>query len=151
MDICIIRFLQQLIWHETICDFCWWLRYRYFSLLWFVICFRSWLAVLIAQQCLTLCDPMVCSPPGSSVRGILQARILEWVAIPFSRGSSWPRDRTHVSCIAGRFTIEGNAKFHLEVKKNQKTKNQEHHSLFIRVDRLLNPTHGALRSPWTWT
>ena len=41
-----------------------------------------------AQSCLTLCDPMDCSPPGSSVHGILQARILEWVAIPFSRGSS---------------------------------------------------------------
>ena len=48
----------------------------------------------------TLCDPMDCSPPGSSVHGILQARILEWVAIPFSRGSSTPRDQTQVSCIA---------------------------------------------------
>ena len=50
-----------------------------------------------------LCDPMDCNPPGSSIHGILQARILEWVAIPFSRGSSWPRDQTRVSCIAGRF------------------------------------------------
>ena len=50
----------------------------------------------------TLCDPMDYSPPGSSVHGILQARILEWVAISFSRGSSWPRDQTQVSCIAGR-------------------------------------------------
>ena len=49
------------------------------------------------------CDPMDCSSPGSSVDGILQARILEWVAIPFSRGSSRPRDRSWVSCIAGRF------------------------------------------------
>ena len=46
------------------------------------------------QSCPTLCDPVDCSPPGSSVRGILQARTLEWVAIPFSRGSSQPRDRT---------------------------------------------------------
>ena len=45
-----------------------------------------------AQSCLTLCDPMDCSPPGSSVYGILQARILEWVAIASSRGSSRPRD-----------------------------------------------------------
>ena len=45
---------------------------------------------------------MSCSPPGSSVHGIFQARILEWVAISFSRGSSWPRDQTQVSCIAGR-------------------------------------------------
>ena len=44
--------------------------------------------VLVAQSCLTLCDPMVCSPPGFSVHGILQARKLEWVALPFSRGSS---------------------------------------------------------------
>ena len=59
--------------------------------------------VLVAQSCLTLCDPMDSSPPGSSVHGLLQARTLEWVAIPFSRGSSPPRDRTRVSCIAGRF------------------------------------------------
>ena len=58
------------------------------------------------QLCLTLCDPMDCSPPGSSLLGIFQARILEWVAIFFSRGSSRPRDRTCVSCISGRlFTI----------------------------------------------
>ena len=50
----------------------------------------------------TLCDPMDCSPPGSSVHGILQARILEWVAISFSRESSWPRDQTQASRIAGR-------------------------------------------------
>ena len=56
----------------------------------------------VAQLCLTLCDPMDCSLSGSSVHGILQARILEWVAISFSRGSSQPRDRTQVSCIAGR-------------------------------------------------
>ena len=59
--------------------------------------------VLVAQWCLTLCDPMGCSPPGSSVHEILQARILEWVAISFSRGSSGPRDRTQVLCMAGRF------------------------------------------------
>ena len=46
--------------------------------------------VLVTQSCLTLCDPMDCSPPGSSAHGILQGRILEWLAIPFSRGSSWP-------------------------------------------------------------
>ena len=49
------------------------------------------------------CDPMDFSPPGSSVHEISQARILEWVAISFSRGSSQPRDQTQVSCIAGRF------------------------------------------------
>ena len=55
--------------------------------------------VLVAKLCPTLCDPMDCSPPASSVHGISQARILEWVAISFSRGSSQPRDQTHVSCI----------------------------------------------------
>ena len=53
--------------------------------------------------CMTLCGPVVCSPAGSSVHGILQARILEWVAMPFSRGSSPPRDQTRASCVAGRF------------------------------------------------
>ena len=48
--------------------------------------------VLLAQSCLTLCDPMDYSLPGSSIDGVLQARILEWVALPFSRGSSQPRD-----------------------------------------------------------
>ena len=51
----------------------------------------------------TLCDPMDCGPPGSSVHGILQSIILEWVAILFSRESSWPKDRTQVSRIAGGF------------------------------------------------
>ena len=61
------------------------------------------LKVLVAHPCLTLCDPVDCSPPGSSVHGILQASILEWVAISFSRGSSQPRDRTQISHIAGEF------------------------------------------------
>ena len=61
------------------------------------LCYRlgsCWLKlkVLVAQSCLTPCDPMDWSPPGSSVHGILQARILEWVATSFSRGSSQPRD-----------------------------------------------------------
>ena len=56
----------------------------------------------VAQLCPTLCDPMDCSLPRSYVHGILQARILEWVAISFSRGSPWPKDGTRVSCITGR-------------------------------------------------
>ena len=60
----------------------------------------------VAQSCPTLCDPIDCSLPGSSVHGIFQARILEWIAISFSRGSSQPRDQTRVSHIVGRcFTI----------------------------------------------
>ena len=66
-----------------------------------VCCFKLWREVKVAQLCLTLCNPMDCSLPGSSVNGILQARILEWVAVPFSRGSSQPRDQTRVSHIAG--------------------------------------------------
>ena len=53
---------------------------------------------LVTQSCLTLCHPMNCSPPGSSVHGVSKARILEQVAISFSRGSSPPRDQTHGSC-----------------------------------------------------
>ena len=77
-----------------------------------VTCFFSRIYILVlhnsvvesvAQFYPTLCDPMDCIGPGSSVHGILQERILESVAIPFSRGSSWPRDRTQVSCVAGRF------------------------------------------------
>ena len=56
------------------------------------------------KSCPTLCDPMDCNPPGSSVHGILQARILEWVAIPSSRGSSRPRDLSQASGTAGRFS-----------------------------------------------
>ena len=60
-------------------------------------------ACLVTQSRPTLCNSMDCSPPGSSVHGILQARILEWVANPFSRESSQLRDQTRVSCIAGRY------------------------------------------------
>ena len=58
--------------------------------------------VLVVQSCPTLYNPMNCSLEGSSVHGILQARILEWVAVAFSRGSSQLRNRTQISCIAGR-------------------------------------------------
>ena len=67
--------------------------------------FFPWVAwLLVAPLCPTLCDSVDCSPPGSSVHGILQARILEWVATPFSMRSSQPRDHTWVSCIRGRAT-----------------------------------------------
>ena len=57
---------------------------------------------LVTQLCLTLCNTMDCSPPDFSVHGIIQARILEWITISSSRGSSWPRDWTHVSCIGSQ-------------------------------------------------
>ena len=58
---------------------------------------------LVVQSCPALWDPMDCSFVGSSVHGILQARVLEWIAIPFFKASFQPRDQTQVSCIAGRF------------------------------------------------
>ena len=70
--------------------------FQFWKLLWDS---QVWVCVLATQSC----DPTDCSPPDSSVRGILQARILEWVAIPFSRGSSQPRDQAQVFCIADRF------------------------------------------------
>ena len=71
-----------------------------FWIWWFNRCVCVRCSVVYDSQ---LCDPVDCSPPGSSVHGILQARILEWVAISFSRGSFWLKDQTQVSCIAGRF------------------------------------------------
>ena len=60
----------------------------------------------VAQSCPTLCDPIDCNPPGSSIHGIFQARVLEWVATAFSRGSSQPRDRTRDSRVVDRrFTL----------------------------------------------
>ena len=64
--------------------------------------FKEYLFIILcvcAQSCPTLCNPMDCSPAGSSVHWIFQARILKWVVISSSLGSSWPRDRTHVSCV----------------------------------------------------
>ena len=66
----------------------------------------KWKESEVTQSCPTLCDPTESSLSGSSIHGIFQARVLEWIAIAFSRGSSWPRDWTPVSRIAGRrFTI----------------------------------------------
>ena len=67
------------------------------------MCIMKYRGGLVTQLCPTLCDFVDWSLPGSSVRGIFQARILEQVAIPFSRGSSQPREQTQVSCIAGGF------------------------------------------------
>ena len=61
------------------------------------------LKVKVAQSCLTPCNPLDCSPPGSSIHEVFHARIVEWVAISYFRGSSSPRDQTQVSGIAGRF------------------------------------------------
>ena len=70
---------------------------------WPVFSARLWHVCSVTHLCLTLCYPMDCSPQDSSVRGIFQARILEWVAISSSRRSSWPRDWTCISSIEGGF------------------------------------------------
>ena len=72
----------------------------------------------VAQLCLTLCDPMDCSLPGSSVHGIFQAVVLEWIVISFSRGSSQPRDQTRI--VDRRFTVlaTGQTYFNKGVHKN---------------------------------
>ena len=59
--------------------------------------------LLVAEPCPALCNRLDCGPPGSYIHGILQVTILEWVAISFSRGSSWPRDQTLIPCIANAF------------------------------------------------
>ena len=64
------------------------------------VCYVQICACSVTKLCLTLCDPMNCGMPGSSVYGISQARVLEWVAISFSRGSSQSRDLTCVSCVS---------------------------------------------------
>ena len=70
----------------------------------YCVCVRVCMCVCVSHSgVLTLWDPRDCSPPGLSIHGILQVRPLQWVATPSSRGSSWPRDRTQVSHIAGRF------------------------------------------------
>ena len=64
----------------------------------------SSVCVSVAKSCLSLCNPVDCSPPASSVHGISQAKILEWVTISFCRGSSWPRNWTQSPALAGRFS-----------------------------------------------
>ena len=83
--ICMILEFLRLLWSSG------WLFLQLFH----VLC-----SARLPQPRPVLCDPMDCSPPGSLVHGILQTRILEWVAVPSSRGSSWPRDRTHVSYVS---------------------------------------------------
>ena len=67
------------------------------------VCVCVCVCVLVTQSYPTVCDLMDCSPPGSAVHGVFQEKMLEWFAISFFRGSSWPRDWTWVSCTAGRF------------------------------------------------
>ena len=90
------------VWSSWIC---WWFtHYRIACYFFFFLHFLIKIYVhSVAQLCPALCDSIQCSPTGSSVHGISQARILEWVLISFSRGPSWPRDWTQIPCIGIRF------------------------------------------------
>ena len=115
---------------------------------WRISCEYKKRKMLAAQSCPALCDPMDCSPPDSSVHVIFQARILEWVAAPFSRGSFQPRHPTWVSCIEGRFfTIwakkENAPLFSIGLPLPKSRPN-------IRVKRELSLPHPATSYPNSW-
>ena len=101
------------------------------------------MCVLATQSYLTLCDPIDCSPPDSSVHRILQARILEWVAIP-----SQPRDRTQVSCIAGRFfTVWATKESPNNIKENYKRIIIKAKEFSKNKSKTINKT--AIRTSWS--
>ena len=122
-------------------------------------------AVLVAQSHRTLCDPVDCSPPGSAVNGISQARILEWVTIPFSREYSQPRDQTWVSCIADRLsTIWATRKAPLVFLMTFPDRNSGVTSSYRQMLAGLQPSEGSTRAgdpvpswrthmagSWCWT
>ena len=92
----------------------------------------------VAPSCLTLCNPMDCSLSGSSIHGVFQARVLEWVAISFSRGSFWPRDQTQISLIAGRFfTIWTTRKVQYYSNLISKPDKEIHGSYFMDIKQIL--------------
>ena len=100
----------------------------------------------VTQLCPTLCDPMDCCPPGSSVHGILQTRILEWVAISFSRGSAWPRNPTQVSRIAGsHFNLWATRKLKCTINNNAPESSWNHTALPRSAEKLspMKPAPGS--------
>ena len=111
---CVFHWIGELFSHYFLNDYftsfsCFTFWYQNYPMCWYCptgywgsVCFNTFLLFCeVTQSCLTLCNPLDISLPGSSIQGIFQARILEWVAISFSRRSSWPRDWTRVSCIVG--------------------------------------------------
>ena len=89
-----------------------------------------------APLCPTLCNPMDCSPPGSSTHGFSQAWILEWVAISYSRESSWPKDWTHISCVSwiGRWVLYLSATWEAHCsKKTKKQRNKINYLLSVSL------------------
>ena len=107
--------------------------------------------MLLLQSCPTLCNPMDCSPPGSSVHDILQSRILECVTIPVSGRSSQPRDWTWVSCIAGRFfTIQATREApQLGCRECKYSTLQDNTKLLFRVALLVH-TSTSNKDSWIW-
>ena len=103
--------------------------------------------VLVAQSCPTLWYPIDWDPPGSPVHGILQAKILEWVVISFSKGSCWPGDRTQVTCTAGRFfTVWATREAH--DKTRQCIKKQRH---YFANKGPYSKTYGfSISHVWMW-
>ena len=102
---------------------------------------------LVTQSCVALCNPVDCSLPGSFVHGILQSRILEWVANSFSRGSSQPSDWTWVSCIAGRFfTVWATGK--ICYRKYSSVMGDEFHSGWEKRRQEIVPSRPMCK--WVW-
>ena len=102
--------------------------------------------VSVTRLCPALCDHTDCSPPGSSVHGILQAKILEWVAISHSRGSSQPRNQSGVSCIAGRLPSEppGKPQKLHKVLRNQQKRKSHRFALILSKENPLNSILGRM-------
>ena len=110
---------------------------------------------VVTQSCPTLCDPMDCTLQGSSVHGIFQAQVLEWVDISFSRGSSPPRDQTRVSCIAGSsFTVWATREYVLSIKQicqNQKQRQLSKNTFEIRKHFLSSSKMGTIYQTFACT
>ena len=111
----------------------------------------KWSESEVAQLWPTLCDPMNCSPPGSSVYGILQARVLEWAAISFAKGYSQPRDWTQVSHIAD-FTIWATKEIQKSVGKYRETKHirRGNDKLYMSMENSITvfPIKNTSRQEW---
>ena len=127
-----------------------WTQFSHWPQLTFITAYQGFLFSLNLESevkwktlsCVWLCNPMDCSLLGSSGHGILQARIVEWVTFPFSRGSSQPRDRTQVSQIAGGFfTIWATMKAH-NLQKKKKRKNQT--TVHLKHRNVCTPKFGAV-------
>ena len=113
---------------------------------------ESVVKVSVVSEWHNFATPMDCSPPGSSVQGILQARILGWVAIPFSRGSSPPKDKTLVSCIAGWFFYHLSHQGSPSVMPPNKTQFSTFRSYFFSSGQFGLPAKGPrVVFPFPWT